>query len=86
MHCLSFWFICLKQQVELVPGTGVYISYTTHLQFEQDQALKGSKLVRRLVHELFPDERVLATSSCLGKRQGTSHTGLDQQKVDAIRS
>jgi len=50
---------------------------------EMDLRPKGSKLVRRLVHEIWPDEHVLAMSSCLG--QGTSNKGLDQHKVDAIK-
>lgn len=71
--------------MELIPGSGVCISYKAHLLFEQDKLMKGYNLVRLLVHELFPDERVLAMSSCLGRCQGTTRAGLDQRKVDAIK-
>lgn len=70
--------------MELVEGSSVYVSSSLYQELEQEVNPKASRLVRRLVHEIFPDERTLASSSCLGKRQSCSR-GLDQTKIDAIK-
>lgn len=72
-----------NSEVELVPGSGVYVQRQTliHCQLLN----KGSKVVRRLVKDLFPDIHVLANSSCVGKRDGNTGTGLDPRKVEAIK-
>ena len=69
------------QQVELMPGTGVYIKRATYNQLQFID--KGSKLVRKLVREVFPDVHLLASSSCMGK--GESSAGLDRHKVEVIK-
>lgn len=71
--------------MELLPGSGVYVDAAALRWLEGCEAaqLNGSRLVRRLVRELWPDERVLAASSCLG--QSVANPGLDLDKVDAIR-
>ena len=79
------WLCFMSQMVELVPGSGVYISASLFDEIEQEPNLKGSRLVRRLVYDIFPDEQLLAMSSCLGKGHQSSRQGLDQNKVDAIK-
>ena len=66
--------------MELLPGSGVYISQLAYQQLQYID--KGTKLVRKLVREVFPDVHVLANSSCKGR--GTSG-GLDQHKVEVIK-
>ena len=73
--------LCFFQQVELMPGTGVYIKRATYNQLQFID--KGSKLVRKLVREIFPDVHLLASSSCMGK--GESSAGLDRHKVEVIK-
>lgn len=75
----------MSQVIELLPGSRVYISTILFNQLERDENLKGSLLVRRLVHAIFPDELMLAMSSCLGKGNLSSHQALDQNKIDTIR-
>ena len=81
----SRWFNCLillyLQQVELIPGSGVYIKKATYNQLQFID--KGSKLVRKLVREIFPDVHLLASSSCMGK--GETSAGLDRHKVEVIK-
>ena len=62
-------------------GTGVYIKRSVYNQLQFID--KGSKLVRKLVREIFPDVNVLANSSCMGK--GESAAGLDRHKVEVIK-
>ena len=64
-----------------MPGSGVYIKRATYNQLQFID--KGSKLVRKLVREIFPDVNVLANSSCMGK--GESAAGLDRHKVEVIK-
>lgn len=73
------------QQVELLPGSGVYISMRAYVHLNKETWARGSKLVRRVVREVFPDEHILARSSCLGRRLGGCHVGLDHHKVDTIK-
>ena len=64
-----------------MPGSGVYIKRATYNQLQFID--KGSKLVRKLVREIFPDVHLLASSSCMGK--GESSAGLDRHKVEVIK-
>ena len=77
----------IEGEVELVPGSGVYVQRQTLYQCQLLN--KGSKVVRRLVKDLFPDIHVLANSSCVGKRDGIRGAGqgsaLDPKKVEAIK-
>ena len=76
------FFLCFSlQQVELMPGSGVYIKRATYNQLQFID--KGSKLVRKLVREIFPDVHLLASSSCMGK--GETSAGLDRHKVEVIK-
>ena len=79
MHNRFFW-ICF-QDVELMPGSGVYIKRAVYNQLQFID--KGSKLVRKLVREIFPDVHLLASSSCMGK--GETSAGLDRHKVEVIK-
>ena len=82
MYVRFVTLICfLLQQVELMPGSGVYIKRATYNQLQFID--KGSKLVRKLVREIFPDVHLLASSSCMGK--GESSAGLDRHKVEVIK-
>ena len=67
--------------MELIPGSGVYIKKATYNQLQFID--KGSKLVRKLVREIFPDVHLLASSSCMGK--GETSAGLDRHKVEVIK-
>ena len=71
--------------MELLPGSGVLVSLSAYELFTSEQWTRGSKLVRRVVREVFPDEQTLARSSCLGKRMGGCHVGLDHHKVHTIK-
>ncbi|ESO11166.1 hypothetical protein HELRODRAFT_183479 [Helobdella robusta] len=75
-----------EQQVELLPGSGVFITMRAYAYLTKETWNRGSKLVRRVVREVFPDEHILARSSCLGKRLGGCHVGLDHHKVDTIKA
>ena len=75
------FLLLLLQQVELMPGSGVYIKRSTYNQLQFID--KGSKLVRKLVREIFPDVHLLASSSCMGK--GETSAGLDRHKVEVIK-
>ena len=71
------------EEVELVPNSGVYVKKVTLVQCQHLN--KGSKVVRRLVRDLFPDIHLLASSSCVGKKDNSNVSGLDPKKVDAIK-
>ena len=74
-------FVFVVQVVELMPGSGVYIKRAVYNQLQFID--KGSKLVRKLVREIFPDVHLLASSSCMGK--GETSAGLDRHKVEVIK-
>lgn len=47
---------------------------------------KASRIIRRLVHAIFPDHCELAASSCLGQSKSSRKTGgLDRYKVIAVK-
>ena len=82
-----FTFVCAllfqaspMEQAELVPGSGVYV--TQVCQKAVNYIDKGTKLVRRLMREVFPDAHMLANSSCLASGR---LVGLDEHKVEVIK-
>jgi len=74
-------------QVELVPGSGVFVSGLFYASCHQEPTVEGSQLIRRLVREVFTDEEILAGGSCvIMKQRGPKMPNtLDCQKIGAIK-
>jgi len=74
-------------QVELIAGSGVFVSGLFYASCYEEPAVEGCELVRRLVREVFTDEEILIGSTCSGRKQRWSKADkvLNQQKVCAIK-
>jgi len=74
-------------QVELVPGSGIFVSGLFYAGCHQEPTVEGSQLLRKLVREVFTDEEILTGGTCVGRKQRWSKMPkvLNCQKVDAVR-
>lgn len=73
-------------QVELTPGSGVFVSGLFYARCLEQPATDGSQLVRQLVKEVFRDDEILSGATCTGKTQQWPRTKeiLGERKVSAI--
>jgi len=73
--------------VELVPGSGVFVSGLFYVSCHAESTIDGSQLVRKLVREVFTDDEILTGGTCMGKKQRWPKMPkmLDSCKVDAVK-
>ena len=73
-------------QVELVFGSGVFVSGLFYAQCCVWPTTDGIQLVRKLVREVFTDDEILSVGTCSGmmQRQPRTKKTLDEQKVNAV--
>jgi len=72
--------------VELMPGSGVFVSSQFYANCLEQPVTDGSRLIRKLVREVFTDEEILSGFPCTGDMQlcpGTKEP-LDRRKVCII--
>jgi len=71
--------------VELIPGSGVFVSGLFYAGCQEEPTVDGSELVSKLVTEVFSDEEILVSGSCMGKKTRSKCKTLEWQKICAIR-
>jgi len=78
-----------KCAVELIPGSGVFVSGLFYAGCCQQPSTNGSQLVRKLVREVFTDDEILSGATCTGKVQRWPRSKellhLNDRKVNAIK-
>lgn len=78
----SMWHVCLQNEVELMPGSGVFITRSSMVSMELAVRKSWAAGFRLLVRAIFPQE-VLATHSALGLR--SEWPALDPLKLSCIK-
>ena len=73
--------------MELVPGSGVFVSGLFYASCHEERTVNGSQLIQKLIREVFTDNEILTGGTCVGKKQRWPKMPkmLDSRKVDAVK-